>query len=215
MQTALAFPSSGGIALDGVLIVPEGRPGPFPAVALCHPHPILGGHRDQALIYLTARALEAQGIASLRFNFRGVGDSQGAFSMGKGEAEDARAAVRLLERWTSLDRRRIGLMGYSFGATMAVAAAARAMAVKALALVAPPTNSFPDAHFQKWKGPSLLVAGGNDLIAVSDQVRRLAKEKGPSAQCRIIPGTDHGLLGHEQEVAGLVAEFFAAAFGGR
>ena len=210
MQIPLAFPTSRKISLDGVLIIPDGLPGPFPSVGLCHPHPILGGHREQALIYLTARALESQGIASLRFNFRGVGDSQGAFSMGKDEAMDVRAAVKLLRLWKSLDNKRIGLMGYSFGATMALLAAAKEKAVRALAMVAPPTTSFPGPQFQKWRGPSLLVAGRNDLIAVSEEMQRLAKAK-DGAEHHVIEGADHALEGHEREVAGMVAEFFATA----
>ena len=212
MQVPLAFPSSHRITLDGVLVVPDGLSPPFSSVALCHPHPILGGHKEQPLVYLTARALERQGIASLRFNFRGVGDSQGEFSMGKHEVDDVLAAVKLLRLWRGLDHGRVGLMGYSFGATLALQATVRTKHVRGLALVAPPTNSFPASPYRRWKRRTLLVGGANDLIASSEELQRLAAAKPGLAQCRVIPGTDHALAGHEGAVAALVAEFFAETF---
>ncbi len=215
MQIALAFPSTGGITLDGVLIVPDGLPPPFASVALCHPHPILGGHKDQGLIYLTARALESHGIACLRFNFRGVGDSQGEFSMGRHETKDVLAAIKLLGAWKGLDRQRIGLMGYSFGGTIALRAAVKEKRVRGLALVAPPTTSFPLSAYRRWKRLTLLVGGANDLIADGDELQRLAAEGGSPAECRIIPGADHALAGHEGAVAAMVADFFAHAFSRR
>ena len=207
MQVSLAFPGRRGVILDGVLIVPGDLAGPFASVALCHSQPVLGGHRDQSLIYATARALEAKGIASLRFNFRGVGESTGSFSAGAQEHDDVRSAVTLLRRWRSLDKR-IGLMGYSFGATMAARAAGREKAVQAMALVAPPMESFPDRNLRTWSKPMLLAAGENDGIAPLERVRRLAEERG--VQHYIVPDADHGLQGHEQKVADLVADFFAA-----
>ena len=211
MQVPLAFRTKGGIDLDGVLIVPDELPGPFASVALCHPHPILGGNMDQPLVHRTARALERQGIASLRFNFRGVGESQGAFTMGKREPDDAKAALNLLHAWKSIDSKRIGVMGYSFGATIAVKAALKVKRVRALAMVAPPTGSFPRGGYRRWKRPSLIVSGQNDLISIAGDVAAIAEETGPSIQTRLIPGADHALAGHEDQVAEILAAFFARA----
>lgn len=212
MQVAVAFVVTRQISLDGVLTIPHELPPPFGAVALCHAHPVLGGSMEQPLIRLVARALEQRGIASLRFNYRGVGKSQGMFTMGKQEPDDVRAALRLLKAWKGVDGRRLGVMGYSFGGTMAVKAVARERRIKAMALVAPPTNAFPSDDLRRWKGNALFIGGSRDLIAESAEVQRIAAERGATAQCVTIEGADHALAGHEAEVADAVADFFSARF---
>jgi alpha/beta superfamily hydrolase len=99
--------------LEALLEEPEER-SPHLAVALCHPHPRFGGTMHNKVVYRLARGLRAAGAVVLRFNFRGVGASQGEYGEMVGEIEDARAALGWLrERYPGLP---FALAGFSFGA---------------------------------------------------------------------------------------------------
>lgn len=128
---------SGDNTLRGMLHVPDG-PRPFPAVMFCHG---FTGHRIEAhfLFVTIARRLEAIGVASLRFDFAGSGESDGQFAdmTMSGEADDAEAALEFLGRHPAVDAGRIGALGLSLGGGVAaLLAGRRGKDVRALALLA-------------------------------------------------------------------------------
>ncbi len=90
-QTRVRF-STSGVVLEGILEKPKGE-APFPAVAVCHPHPLYGGDMYNNVVSVICQALARESIATLRFNFRGVGQSEGNHEEGIGEQEDVRAAM--------------------------------------------------------------------------------------------------------------------------
>mgnify|MGYP006266871785 CR=1 FL=1 len=145
--------------LEGVLEKPDSR-GPFPAVAVCHPHPRYGGDMYNNVVSVICQALAQESIATLRFNFRGVGASQGKFSNGAGEKEDAIAAISCLSSLKAVDKDRIGLCGYSFGGAVSLEVAPGDARVKALALISPDISTYlPLKHYTS---PKLIVCGGAD-----------------------------------------------------
>ncbi|MEE8389365.1 MAG: hypothetical protein V3S14_01025 [Anaerolineae bacterium] len=90
---SVTFPAvDGGPLLEGVLHRPKG-PGPFPAAVVCHPHPLMGGRMDDAIVVAVCRVLATRDWATLRFNFRGAGRSVGSFDDGRGEMDDVAGAV--------------------------------------------------------------------------------------------------------------------------
>ena len=89
---------SGELTLEGMIAYPDGAAGPHRAAVVCHPHPLYGGSMYNNVVDAALGALHARGFATLRFNFRGVGQSEGEFDDGKGEADDAVAAVRFSRR---------------------------------------------------------------------------------------------------------------------
>ena len=93
-QTRVSF-SSGGLSLEGILAIPEGA-GSFPAVIICHPHPLYGGNMDNNVVLSLSDTLTQASLASFKFNFRGVGGSQGEFGQGIGEQEDVEAAISFI-----------------------------------------------------------------------------------------------------------------------
>ncbi len=109
------------LTLEGVLILTEkvNQPG----LALCHPHPLFGGSMDDSRLIAIQQAAVAKGFNTLRFNYRGVGKSQGQFGQGIGEIQDTIAAVKFLRNHPHTDSTRISLLGYSFGGSMSLAAA--------------------------------------------------------------------------------------------
>ena len=94
---------------------PDEVPGPLPGVVVCHPHPLGGGNMNNNLVASVYLALIESGFVALRFNFRGVGNSEGSHAQGEKEPEDAEAALDLLKGRADVDADRLGMAGYSFG----------------------------------------------------------------------------------------------------
>jgi alpha/beta superfamily hydrolase len=133
------------------------------------------------------------GLATLRFNFRGVGGSQGVHDQGRGEMEDVRAALALLSAGLSAGAR-MGLVGYSFGAWVAAQWAAAAARPPALALIAPPLRMSDFDFLDGYPGKVLLVAGTRDEHCPTGDLERLAKRL-TAAATRRIEGADHFFFG--------------------
>lgn len=138
----LMLPGPSGV-IEAILILPEAPPDAL--MLVCHPHSLMGGSLDNKVVSTLHRAGRDAGLATLRFNFRGVGASAGAFDAGLGEQEDLLAVLA----WAGarLRCRRLVLAGFSFGAFVAAMTWPRALAAGWVAgrllLVAPPVTRFP------------------------------------------------------------------------
>lgn len=135
-----------------------------PAVAalVCHPHPLYGGTLHNKVVHRAAAALHALGAAALRFNFRGVGRSEGAYDRGAGELEDARAAFRWLH--SRHPRARAWALGFSFGAWVAARLAASEPAIERLVLIAPPVGTMSFEVLRALGIPKLVIQGTADDV---------------------------------------------------
>src|SRR5438105_2204323 len=133
------FPAAGAEppVLDGELWVPD-TTGSVAGVAVAHPHPQRGGSMDNNVVFALCQGLQEAGIAWLRFNFRGVGRSEGTYGGGIDETFDVLGALSFLAEQPGIASGRIGLAGYSFGARVSLAVAPKAPQVRALLCVAPP-----------------------------------------------------------------------------
>src|SRR6266540_978811 len=114
---AVTFPS-GELSLEGLLHLPEQTPAP--GIVVCHPHPMYGGDMHNNVVDAICDTAVAEGIAALRFNFRGAGASEGRYDNGVGEQDDVRAALTYLRGLPEVDSARVALAGYSFGAAVAL-----------------------------------------------------------------------------------------------
>jgi alpha/beta superfamily hydrolase len=199
----LEFPC-GDLTLEGELRFPSETPAP--GVVVCHPHPLYGGDMDNSVVVAACDALVARGFAALRFNFRGVGASEGAFSKGDAERNDVRAALDHLAAQDEVDAGRVGLTGYSFGAI--VSADTDHGGVRALALISPPL-SIADLRVH-WDCPAIVLGGEEDQIAPPDRLRIVASA--PGVELCLIEGADHFWHGYEQELGDAVADFFGRHF---
>lgn len=198
--------SSGSLVLEGRLGLPEGRAQPYSGVVLCHPHPLYGGDMHNNVITAVARALEERGLATLRFNFRGVGGSQGSFANGIGEQDDARAALAWLAGQEEIDPSRRGIFGYSFGGLVALSVGAREATIKAMAAVSP---LLPREGLDDCPKPKLIICGDADPVVPADRLRERAAEIAEPKIIMVVPGADHFWLGQEREMATAVADFFS------
>lgn len=209
VQSQVRFPAS-GVVLEGVLEMP-GSGGPVPAVAVCHPHPLYGGDMHNNVVEAICQALARESIATLRFNFRGVGRSEGSHQDGIGEQDDVRGALDFLQSREGVDRDRLGLAGYSFGTMVAAPVALEEERVRAMALVSP---FLDDAVWERMKAARalrLFVCGSEDSFISHHKVRRLAGEAAIPAGCEVIFGADHFWWGFEGRMAPLVSAFFHEA----
>lgn len=155
--------------LESLLEHPAGDV-PITGVAvLCHPHPLHGGTLQNKVVHTLARACNDLGLVALRFNFRGVGASEGEYGEAIGETEDLHAVLAWArERWPDQP---LWLGGFSFGASVALrAAAADRWPLRQLITVAPAVNLFPVAPLPSLRADWLLVQGDQDEIVPHGQV---------------------------------------------
>ena len=201
---------SGGLRLEGTLQIPEGGAAKKAAagVVLCHPHPRYGGDMDSAVVVGVADALAAAGFAVLRFNFRGVGLSEGEFDWGGGETDDAEAALEFLSLRDEVDAGAIGIAGYSFGAAVAIQAAMGMSQVNALAALACPAPQMRAFSGLEILPPKLFVLGDNDHDFPADQFRFLCRRFSEPSEHQVLAGANHFFAGFEDELGNLCADFF-------
>lgn len=151
----LTFAGPTGV-LEGALQEREGSPHDLTAV-VCHPHPSYGGTLHNKVVHRIASTLHELGAAVLRFNFRGVGGSEGSYDDGRGELEDARAAVGWMrDRFPGA---RLWLAGFSFGSWVAARLAASDPGIERLILVAPPVKRSGFDVLRHCAVPKLVIQG--------------------------------------------------------
>ena len=206
-QTAISFKTKGA-QLEGILAAPQGLTGAFPGVVVCHPHPHLGGTMDSPVVTALCQELVGQGFLSFRFNFRGVGGSEGAFTNGDREQEDVRAALGFLRQWPQVDRSRLGLAGFSFGAAMIMSGLSSYKAAKSFVVVGPPLGSIDQQANTKGKRPRLVMVGDQDKLVPHDVLKAKVESMGPAAEFTLVPGAAHSWRGYESEAAGIATTFF-------
>ena len=208
-QTAIQF-NSHGLTIEGVLSTPNDAASKSGVVVVCHPHPILGGDMDSPLVVAICNAIGQHDLATLRFNFRGVKGSEGQFSNGPGERDDLAAAMAAMSRWPGIDRKRMGVAGYSFGAGVVIGALPILKTSKGLAAVAPPI-SMVRSMSDRISRPTLLISGTEDRVSPSVSLQRELDHVTGPVKFKEVQGADHLLAGYEEQVAGAVAEFLAEA----
>ncbi len=207
-ERAIQFSSAGqpSLQLEGRIHLPAGQ-GLFAGAVLAHPHPLWGGSMDTAILVHVARALVARGWAALRFNFRGVGRSQGRYDEGRGETDDLIGAMDWLATQAEVDAGQLVVVGYSFGAWVGGQAAARDKRVRAYAALALPMSDPYRVNLSTFTRPKLFVTGARDTVSPPELLRQYVGELPEPKTLLVIPGADHFLLGYEQVVADCVADF--------
>ena len=172
---------------------------------VCHPHPLYGGSMYDGVVDHLCDGLTAAGASSLRFNFRGVGESAGSFDQGHGEAEDVLAVSDWFRAGYSLDA--LFLAGYSFGAGIALRAAPQT-ASQGLVLVAPPIAMFEDLQPDDTR--AMIILGRRDQIVDCSMACDFFAGY-PNVRIEIIEDADHFFVSAGDQIAGLATEFISGA----
>ena len=204
----MRFTTEDGVSLEGELRRPESNP--RGSAVICHAHPRHGGSKDHPILWAIRNELAQRGLAVLAFNFRGTMRSGGTHGGGRSETKDVAAAIgraRLEADGPTV------VVGWSFGANVALREALEDDRVAALALVGLPlehTLDIPEApspaELRQFRPPVLLLAGEQDEYAPEPRMRQLASAfRNP--EVAIVPGTDHYLWRREREAAAIVGAF--------
>jgi len=168
----------------------------------CHPHPLFGGTLQNKVVHALARAALDCGVPAIRFNFRGVGGSQGTYDNGAGETDDALAVAQ----WGTQEfgTGRLWAMGFSFGSFVAYGLAVGRGADR-LVTVAPPVQRFDFSQLAVPGCPWLVVQGNNDELVNHDSVLQWTRRLSPPPEARIFDGADHFFHGRITELRETVA----------
>ncbi|MDQ3770770.1 MAG: alpha/beta fold hydrolase [Actinomycetota bacterium] len=202
--------STDGLMLEAELTIPED---PRAALVFCHPHPQMGGTMNAPLVIAVTKELVAARWAVLRFNFRGIGESEGEPSTGVEEIADAEAAVAFM-------RRRFGdlpvaIAGWSFGAAVATRVASHDDHLAALIAIAPAvkakpgiTDGLPPADEVDLRVPALVLCAVNDELVDIDDGRAWAEVAG--TEFLALKGANHFFWAKYDKLAAAVIEFLDA-----
>ncbi|ATN85211.1 Dot/Icm type IV secretion system effector CoxH3 [Coxiella burnetii] len=173
---------------------------------ICHPHPLHGGTMNNKVLTTLAKALDELGLKTVRFNFRGVGKSQGRYDNGVGEVEDLKAVLRWVEHHWSQDD--IWLAGFSFGAYIS-AKVAYDQKVAQLISVAPPVFYEGFASLTQMASPWLIVQGDQDEVVPFEQVKAFVNQISSPVEFVVMSGASHFFHGRLIELRELLVRNLA------
>jgi len=178
-------------------------------VVITHPHPLYGGTMNNPVVETIQKAFQQHGYATLRFNFRGVGGSQGNHDNGIGEQDDVRVAI---DDIANRNVRQIDLAGYSFGAWVnSKVVGDGCPPVRSMVMISPPVSFIEFENVSALSCLKLVVTGSRDDIAPADQIRDLLPAWNPDAQFEIIDGCDHFYSNHLDSLQSILARFLQSA----
>ena len=170
------------------------------AAVVAHPHPLHGGTLHNSVVFHSDRELHRTGFTTLRFNFRGVGSSEGTHDDARGEVGDVEAAVTWL-RGIAGDLP-LMVVGYSFGSVCGIRCALRNEAVKALVAIGLPVRRFElDGDLAGFNRPLGVVQGSEDEFGSPDEVEPLIRQADPDAILEVIEGAPHLFPRRAQDAA--------------
>ncbi len=165
-----------------------------PLALVLHPHPQFGGTMNSKVVYQTFYAFVDRGFTALRFNFRGVGRSQGTFDHGIGELSDAAAALDWLQSM-NLNAKQCWIAGFSFGAWIAMQLLMRRPEISGFISVAPPANMYDFSFLAPCPSSGLILHGTADQVVPQNDVaklsERLTAQKGLDIRYVEIEGANH------------------------
>ena len=176
-------------------------------VVITHPHPLYGGDMHNNVVAAVSRTYQKIGCTTLRFNFRGVGGSQGNYDDGIGEQEDVRAAVAYL---ADSGIRQIDLAGYSFGTWINALAVNDGLKIDNMIMVSPPVAFIDFKSIADLSSLKLIVTGDRDDIAPADMVEKIYPTWSPAAKFEVISGADHFYGGYTNQLEAVLTHFLAS-----
>ncbi|MEC9344768.1 MAG: alpha/beta hydrolase [Pseudomonadota bacterium] len=181
-----------------------------PIALILHPHPLYGGNMNNRLVYNLFHLFKARGFAVLRFNFRGVGRSQGEFDQGQGELSDAASALDWLQQ-IKPDAESCWIAGYSFGAWIGMQLLMRRPEIEGFISVSPPANMFDFSFLAPCPSSGIIVHGTADDVVpepdVQKLVDRLKTQRGIVIDYAKIDGASHFYETQLEEIDTLIASY--------
>jgi alpha/beta superfamily hydrolase len=207
-EQPVTFPSRGqpSFQLEGVLHAPA-SPEKAPVVILCHPQPASSDMNDPLLGVLASKLAE-EGMLALRFNFRGVGQSQGQQTDGRMEPLDIAGAVDFALTQPGADPSRVCLVGHAFGAFMALTYAPFDQRIHTVVAVSLPLyRAMRDGFLRPFENPRLFVTGEFDEICPLYKLEPFVEQQKGRRGIKVITGARHLMRGFEEAGAGTIVKY--------
>ncbi|KQT83525.1 alpha/beta hydrolase [Aurantimonas sp. Leaf443] len=194
--------------LEGRYQAAKGKNAPI-AIVL-HPHPRFGGTMNNQIVYQLFYMFVERGFTTLRFNFRGIGRSQGEFDHGSGELSDAAAALDWVQS-IHPDSKQCWVAGYSFGSWIGMQLLMRRPEIEGFISVAPQPNSYDFSFLAPCPSSGLIIHGDKDRVAppkdVQTLVEKLKTQKGILITQKIMEGANHFFSEHTEELIGECSDY--------
>jgi len=184
--------------LEAILWRPEGDVAPRAAAVMCHPHPLYGGTMDNNVVFRAARGLQRAGLAVLRFNFRGAGESEGEHDGLGAEEDDAAAALDWMQR--EFPGAPLWAGGFSFGSRTVGALALRDARIRRVLLVALPSKAFDCTFVRGVKQPTYVLLAENDQFGTPQDFAERIGPLGNNFEVDVIEGVEHFFRGKTPEL---------------
>ncbi len=189
-----------------------------PVALLLHPHPQHGGTMNNKIVYTLFHAFVRRGFSALRFNFRGVGRSQGAYDRGEGELSDAASALDWLQTYNP-NAQSCWIGGFSFGAWIGMQLLMRRPEIDGFISIAPPANMFDFSFLAPCPASGLIVHGDKDEIvpeaAVTKLVNKLSHQRDIKIDFRKVAGANHFFVNQSEELGLIVDDYLNTSLGNR
>ncbi len=165
-----------------------------PIALMLHPHPQHGGTMNNKVVYALYHAFAQKGFCVLRFNFRGVGRSQGAFDRGEGELSDAASALDWLQSFNE-SAGACWIAGFSFGAWIGMQLLMRRPEISGFVSIAPPANMYDFTFLAPCPSSGLIIHGAQDEVvppaSVGKLIEKLNSQRNLEIDYRVIPEANH------------------------
>ncbi|MBS0271224.1 MAG: alpha/beta hydrolase [Proteobacteria bacterium] len=192
----------------------QGKGRNAPLAIVLHPHPEHGGTMNNKITYALFRAFVDQGFSTLRFNFRGVGRSEGKFDHGEGELSDAAACLDWLQVQNP-EPSQCWVAGFSFGAWICMQLLMRRPELDGFIAVAPPANMYDFTFLAPCPVSGLILQGAKDEIVPKDSIQklvsRLSAQRGLHIDYRTVPDADHFFTDQIPDLTTHVHDYLTAA----
>jgi len=173
-------------------------PDPQFVAVVCHPHPLYGGTMHNKVVFQTAKALHQRGAAVLRFNFRGVEQSEGVHDRGQGEQDDVRTAIDYLT--AEFPGQPILVAGFSFGSSVGLRVGCGDARVAQMIGLGLPVDNLDMSFLRGCEKPKLIIQGGNDQFGARAGIEALFATLPEPKRLVIVEGADHFFTGQLDEV---------------
>lgn len=187
-----------------------------PIALILHPHPQFGGTMNNQIVYNLYYTFANRGFSALRFNFRGVGRSQGTFDHGAGELSDAAAALDWVQS-VNPDARNCWISGVSFGAWIGMQLLMRRPEIEGFLSIAAMANRYDFSFLAPCPSSGLFVHGEQDRVAplrdVIGVIEKVKTQKGIQIEHAVIPGANHFFDGHVDPLMDTVNDYLDKRLG--
>ncbi|MBM3599333.1 MAG: alpha/beta fold hydrolase [Alphaproteobacteria bacterium] len=184
-----------------------------PIALMLHPHPQHGGTMNNKIVYTLYHSFAKRGFSTLRFNFRGIGRSQGSYDRGEGELSDAASALDWLQTYNP-NAAQCWIAGFSFGAWIGMQLLMRRPEIAGFVAVAPPANMFDFSFLAPCPSSGLVVLGSADELVTQESVQKLvdklSSQRDISIDYKVVSGANHFFQNKIEDLDKQVDRYLAA-----